>query len=101
MEEYMNGIFEWLTRPTRSDSDKVENNVPDEMRDAIDRVALFIARCEKAMLGDYYAATRVGRDASALVIWAFKNDRRNSRFVAFLENRTADDNSDLSADHTA
>ena len=97
----MNRIINWISRPTQRDENKAGNNVPDEIRDAIDRVALFVARCEKAMLGDYYAATRVGQDVSALVIWAFNNDRRNSRFVAFLENRNADDKSDVSAARTA
>ncbi len=83
----MKGIFKWMTRLTASWEREAGNNVPDEIRDAIDRLALFVGQWEEDMWGDFYAATRVGRDACALVSWAFKDKPARARFVDYLENR--------------
>lgn len=68
------------------------NRVPTEMREYIDRVALFVAHMEEDIYGSFSARTRVAEDACRLVMWAFgPRQRSKSRFLAWLESRDTED----------
>lgn len=63
------------------------SEVPQEIKDAIDRVATFVAEWEEDYFGEPFAArTRVSEAACALVAWAFNGEpKAKLRFFALLQ----------------